>query len=121
QALNHGTEVKPAATASATRNELTQNSVHRVLVREIAIIGTPSGTAKLNTLRHRRRLRVNTTKRTRHMVARNANSNRAMQAARETERARISHKASSVKQATTKAVAAINDLNNARPQAGTVP
>src|SRR5699024_207251 len=31
------------------------------------------------------------------------------------------HKASSVKQATTKAVTAINDLNNARPQAGTVP
>src|SRR5699024_8543927 len=79
------------------------------------------GTAKLNTLRHRRRLRVNTTKRTRHVVGGNTNSNRAMQAAREAESARISHEASGVKQSATKAVTAINDLNNARPKAGTVP
>src|SRR5699024_3781732 len=33
----------------------------------------------------------------------------------------ISHKASGVKQAATKPVTAINDLNNARPKTGTVP
>src|SRR5699024_8507396 len=34
---------------------------------------------------------------------------------------RVSHETVSIKQTATKAVTAINDLNNARPQAGTVP